>query len=583
MQLNNGFIWGFQRNFQIVLKNAASRLFKQIDSDFKPELFFIGVLADISQQETNQTICLEPLECGYKVESFKDLMNLALQLEIVDPEKKVSNSKNWTEDRRNLRIADNALRNAIKKILSQYDFFNEKEIFISFPNKIDKYKVFVILELESHIINRFYSLRKEKDDIVEISKSFLESTGNLFLEYCTTSLNNPDTPLRPSDNLTNQILRDAGSNFMYIIANAGKNVLGVHGLFEACNSIASLKYEGADGFGKMIIAEKNHPNIRYTIKLKEPIEIFDYRRVRKVLELSTEKLQIICDSELIYGLGEQTGVYNSMEESLFVIDFLSHFKWEALHDNKSLMVVEYRQPNLLRERIDKNNFDSTLGRVFKNIDLQKIGFLWEIANAATEQKHGTMLVISDAAADESTRLAKQSFPINPVKLTAESIKQLTSIDGAVLLDTDGICHSIGVILDGLATESGDSSRGARFNSALRYSAYKSENISTVIIIISEDGMIDLVPKLLPQIKRSDLLSAIENFIVLKNKDSLKSLEYHTALRHLRNYEFYLSDADCQKINQVKMTLEKVLNLNEYNSVLAENFHPNSLLNDDYFL
>ena len=53
-------------------------------------------------------------------------------------------------------------------------------------------------------------------------------------------------------------------------------------------------------------------------------------------------------------------------------------------------------------------------------------------------------------------------------MTPTVLRLVTNIDGAVLIEPSGICHAIGAILDGLATEKGDSSRGSRYNGALRY-------------------------------------------------------------------------------------------------------------------
>ena len=66
------------------------------------------------------------------------------------------------------------------------------------------------------------------------------------------------------------------------------------------------------------------------------------------------------------------------------------------------------------------------------------------------------------------------------------IRNVTSIDGAVLLDSHGVCHSIGVILDGIATNKGTSARGARYNSAVRYVDGNKKKIpSTVDSPVSE--------------------------------------------------------------------------------------------------
>jgi len=70
------------------------------------------------------------------------------------------------------------------------------------------------------------------------------------------------------------------------------------------------------------------------------------------------------------------------------------------------------------------------------------------------------------------------------------MRLITAIDGAVLIDPGNRCHAIGAILDGLASEAGDPSRGARYNSALRYVAASLH--ACLAIVVSEDGMIDVV-------------------------------------------------------------------------------------------
>jgi DNA integrity scanning protein DisA with diadenylate cyclase activity len=72
---------------------------------------------------------------------------------------------------------------------------------------------------------------------------------------------------------------------------------------------------------------------------------------------------------------------------------------------------------------------------------------------------------------------------------------ITAIDGAVLIDPTTTCYAIGVILDGLASNKGTPSRGARYNSAIRY--VETCKYPCLAIIVSEDGSIDLVPDLMP--------------------------------------------------------------------------------------
>jgi hypothetical protein len=103
-----------------------------------------------------------------------------------------------------------------------------------------------------------------------------------------------------------------------------------------------------------------------------------------------------------------------------------------------------------------------------------------------------MLVVSSEAAAEAARLASQALLVEGVALSPALVRQVTSIDGAVLVDPGGVVIAIGVILDGTASGDGDRARGARYNSAVRYLATAPR--STMIVLVSEDGTLDLLPR-----------------------------------------------------------------------------------------
>ncbi|HQU43468.1 MAG TPA: diadenylate cyclase, partial [Pirellulales bacterium] len=114
------------------------------------------------------------------------------------------------------------------------------------------------------------------------------------------------------------------------------------------------------------------------------------------------------------------------------------------------------------------------------------------AKEASAQKHGALLVISEGAAQEADRLANDCTRIRPASLDVETFARVTRIDGAVLLDPQGNCHAIGVILDGLASAKGDPARGSRYNSAVRYVENRKSEYPTLAVVVSEDGTIDFV-------------------------------------------------------------------------------------------
>lgn len=576
------FMWGYQQHIRISLQVSAESLFNEIDKKLRPKIFLLGILTDT--RDDRHPICIEPEDYGYSVNSFAEVNTLAQELEKVNEESRIFHSHPVAQKNHEKRISTNALREAIDKILKKEDLYGDTEKFISYPTYIEGFLVFVILELDKITLNSYYSLTKEKfNDRYKISRSFIESAIDTYLKESAIALKDPNKGISAIERPADELLRESGKQFMYSISQAGENFYGLHGLYDACNTISSLKYEGADGLGKMIIAKKDHPNIRLTLQLKEPIKVSDYRKVRKFLELSNDNAVIISDSALIYGLGEQTGKYNPKSESLFVINFISHFKWEVLHDNNSMMIVEYRQPNLPKDRIDRAKFYSDLKRIFNDIDKNQLDNLWDITTEATKQKHGTMLVISDNVKAEAERLGKQSFSLNPLKLTVGIVQQITSIDGSVLIDKDGICHAIGVILDGIATDKGDSSRGARYNSAIRYYEHFGTKHPTVLVIISEDGMINLIPNLRPQVKHSDILDAIKKFEQLSKEENVARKYFNQAMTFFQNVEFYLTADECEKINSLRKQIESAEKDIEGVRIVYDDFKPNKEMNDSYYI
>ena len=131
-------------------------------------------------------------------------------------------------------------------------------------------------------------------------------------------------------------------------------------------------------------------------------------------------------------------------------------------------------------------------RVFGPMPSIQSEHLWDLVEAAKRQVRGTNVLITTEAAAEADRLGSQCIRLIPVPLTPPLMERLTSIDGTVIMDTRGICHGIGAILDGAVSPRGDRTRGGRYNSALMY--IDSSVFPSVIIVVSQNGTVDLVSK-----------------------------------------------------------------------------------------
>lgn len=203
---------------------------------------------------------------------------------------------------------------------------------------------------------------------------------------------------------------------------------------------------------------------------------------------------------------------------------------------------------------------------------------------ATKQKHGTILAISSEADQEAIRLSSQCFKIKPMRINKDIIHQITSIDGAVLIDIDCTCHAIGVILDGIATANGDSSRGARYNSAVRYYEHMINKAQTVLVVISEDGLIDLIPDLKAQIKHSVIVAQIRELTKLSQTDKYRRRNFNRLMEFFQDHDFYLSPKECATVNKLRRAIEvKYKDSEDGVRMIWNNLVPNSAMNIGYYV
>lgn len=360
--------------------------------------------------------------------------------------------------------------------------------------------------------------------------------------------------------------------------NKLNNQYYVNSLLEKIEDVSTLTYESSSPFGSILFMNKEvilkTPLISFAVTFTEEdrIHLDDAKRIRKLLELTNidKDLCLIADENEIYGLGvvkwnlqREVEVFNQKGAFALRLDLTGLSKYslvlvqssvdpasngELLIENgekiyrsdlklieTELLSVSFKNPRLGEEGYSSEKFTSLLKNVFwgQVADIEQVKFkvdrLDQIVRQAREQKHGTMVVITDhwTAKQELDELRKQSTLIDPKGINKDYIKFLTSIDGAIYFDTEGNCHAIGVILDGKAKQDiGNASRGARFNSAHRY-LHKLKDFNTnkpvdeperkcVIVIISEDGSVDLIPELENE---EMLLGLSEEIIDLINEKS----------------------------------------------------------------
>ena len=493
-----GYIWPHQYRYREAAQHIAQALFDTLDDDLEPYVQLLALPADPASDLPVRQVPADN-EAELPAGAFEGAVARARHAPPSSrPLANLLTESDMSPSLLRLRYETRNVLDTVQEVLNELDEVGAAayQHFAGWPVRIHDYFVFTLLRVRRKPLRSYPALQPHRfyTNGRPLANSLLVAALYRFNEECVKSLTEPEPGagflFRPRE--TDELLRASGRSLLDTPAHALGADPGVAQLFTTLNTISSLRYEGAEGVGRLLLAQRGHPNVEEVFALTCPTELSDYRAVRKLLEMTSHDVHLLADGEKVYALGRQVGHYEASREDLFDIHFVTHYAWEFAHAGQVLLRSRYGLPTLPRPRLNRARFKRDLKRTFDLHNADKMLLLWEVVLEASKQPKGTLLVITTEALAEADRLKLQCTLIEPVPLTPLITQLITSIDGAVLLDPEGYCYSIGVILDGKASGHGTSTRGARFNSAVRY--VESSPYPCLVVVVSEDGMVDVLTK-----------------------------------------------------------------------------------------
>lgn len=366
--------------------------------------------------------------------------------------------------------------------------------FLSAPGIVWPFEVVWLVDLEPGAVDQCPSIRapgSADDDAGDVSIGLLPAV----IQSLFTALINDFGPGVPGDAPSVErvgvdgVLRQAGAALLRSIQRSALGAAANDDLFEQVNAISALEYEGRSSGGGLVI-QARRDGTPLSLSFTDPVPLDVYVWARKVVELSSRPSHwIATDGTTLLGLALRRG-----DEQEFRVSFTGQSRWRLTHGSTVLAEVRHGLPALPAKRLDRARFGDTFRRVFGTEDGPGFERIWTFVEAALEHSHGTTVVVARSAPKEAARLDSQATPIAPALVDNDVLLRATAIDGAILMDVDGVCHAVGVILDGHASVRGNPARGARFNSAVRYVGEASDRL---VVVVSEDGHVDLFPRLRP--------------------------------------------------------------------------------------
>jgi hypothetical protein len=441
-------MWSYQDMYRIHVKVSAKHAHKRLDEDLQPEVFLVGILQE--ERANRYPACVEPeSEHWIESEAFNSIAEIAAPIRENYPEAQLFQSHPIAQQRQDDALYRRSVRDAILQIVENHPAKPEgMSFFASIPEFVEGYLVSAVLSVRTNALNSYHRLSSGEVSLhpygkMPVARSLIDAAIHELLNEAADGLLVPEPGLRTRDREAEETVRSAGRRLAMDTAFRvnREDIDGVHGFYEACDKISALKYEQAEGRGRLILAPRDQKDIRTRIGFKDSVTLEDHRRVRKLLELTAQEGALHTDSKGVFGLidGDVSAID---DENVFEVVFLGYHHWELRHGGDLLMGVRFGQPYLPKLIGYETKLRQDLPRLFAGIQSDSTELLVSLVRQAERERHGTLMVISAEAASQSDRLKNQATLIEPCVLTPELLGHLTGIDGAVLVDTNGYCHAI---------------------------------------------------------------------------------------------------------------------------------------------
>lgn len=574
-------MWAYQQGFRNSIESLTERAFEDIGFQCSPRIFLVGFRGTGNHAFH---VALEPNSASCEPEDFLDVHARAEVLYQQNPQGELRHNLTHVE-----KMEDSALQNAMRgEVVAevfQNDPFNEQRTFFAGAStRVTDYDVYVVLGVATSALKAVPRLRTTRRAGFRVTPSLVHALIDDVLERARQALYQPDAG-RGHDvlgALPLEIIRSAAARFVRSVFWCAGHLTSVNEDL-ILSDISALPYEGRAGNGNIILGRSQDRHVEIYLKLQHPAGLHDTRAVRKLLETSGAEVGLLVHGGNVYGVGRVKQDYDETRETVFTVSVLGRGAWDLNHAGQALLSLRDGVPHLPKPVLDIERFEDLVDHVFPDAHRKVLS---DLAKAVGQHEHGAMLIISGDAAGEAERLSPQVWAVEPTPLSPEWLSQLTSMDGGILVDPQGKCYAIGVILDGRAVKGdGDPSRGSRFNNAIRYLA-ASWRPPAVVVVYSTDGSIDILPALSevpPRVQRDEVASAVQRYIDLASARPPQLDEIYRARNTLTPLQFYLSEEQCWQVNLAHASLNEWRKQWGGPEIILTEMVPDPAMNDSYWI
>ncbi len=268
------------------------------------------------------------------------------------------------------------------------------------------------------------------------------------------------------------------------------NRLRVYPLLDAVLEISKTPEEGAWPRGRLVFIEDRFlEDLSYIARFPEGQrpEIRNAKHIRKLLQaVEFSDRCLVSNGKALVGIAR--GI---LPECRVTADFRGAYGFLRLNGEPICSFSEGRFHSSTRKAKLVQLEEALLGTSLDHGAIHKLfRIVTAIVHHAEEKKHGCTLVLdlnSEPVALSGQQLAHPLNLEDPASL--DLAKSLAKVDGALHIGADGFLYGFACLLHGRSVPGEDRARGARFNSALRFTA-EHENI--LVVVVSSDRPVSVI-------------------------------------------------------------------------------------------
>ncbi|THB74834.1 MAG: DNA-binding protein [Desulfobacteraceae bacterium] len=264
----------------------------------------------------------------------------------------------------------------------------------------------------------------------------------------------------------------------------------VYPILEAILKISRTPEEGEWPIGKLMFVEKQSlDKMNFTAEFPEEEQpvLDNVKHIRKLLQtVENSDLKLVAAENTIIGIsGEDHPDFS------ITADFRGKYGFLKLNKNRVCSFSDGSFQSTTRKaklvQVEEALMDSDMDPEDAT-DLFKI--ITGIVHNAASQRHGCTIVVD---LNEHPGFMMGHSLVNPLDLrnpeSLELAKSLSKVDGALHIGADLKLHDFACLLEGSYVPGESRGRGARFNSALRFTA---EHESMIVIVVSSDNPVSVM-------------------------------------------------------------------------------------------